>query len=374
MSKITIVGGSRGLGFALLESLQNQFDCSVVVDVIEPLKTFDNVRFVRCDLSKDFDKCLCEIPDTDLLIITAGIGTVKPFENYSFAEIDKTFRINTLAIAKLLFCFYPALLGKQEKRVLVMSSIAADVSSPLFSVYGASKAAVSKLCESLNIELEMKGTENRITCVSATSFNGTSFNGGVTDTLKLKEIVHECICSLNNKKTQVYINEELCEDVIFKYLHNKHEFGVSSYNYKLNNKRISKNKTIIVGFLSGTFDLFHVGHLNLLRRAKEQCDYLIVSVHESGSWKGKETFIPYEERKAIISSIKYVDEVAEDFLEDCDAWDKYHYDKLFVGSDYKGTERFNRYEKVLEGKAKIVYFPYTQGTSSTQLRDALKKK
>jgi len=98
----------------------------------------------------------------------------------------------------------------------------------------------------------------------------------------------------------------------------------------------------------------------LLRRAKEQCDYLIVSVHESGAWKGKETFIPYEERKAIVESIKYVDEVVEDFCEDSDAWEKYHYDKFFVGSDYKGTERFNRYEEMFKGKVEIVYFPYTK--------------
>ena len=75
-----------------------------------------------------------------------------------------------------------------------------------------------------------------------------------------------------------------------------------------------------------------------------------------------------------MAAIKWVDLVVEDFLEDSDAWDKYHYDLLFVGSDYKGTERFNRYEELLKGKAKIVYFPYTQGTSSTQLRERLKKK
>jgi len=115
--------------------------------------------------------------------------------------------------------------------------------------------------------------------------------------------------------------------------------------------------------------LFHVGHLNLLKRAKQQCDYLIVGVHGSGAWKGKETFIPLEERKAIVAACKYVDKVVDSCPEDSDAWDLWHYDRLFVGSDYKGTERFNRYEEYFKDKGvEIVYFPYTQSTSSTQIR------
>ena len=124
-----------------------------------------------------------------------------------------------------------------------------------------------------------------------------------------------------------------------------------------------------IGYLSGTFDLFHIGHLNLLRRAKEQCDYLIVAVHDSGKWKGKETFIPFEERKEIVGACRYVDQVVDSPVEDSDAWELYHFDKLFVGSDYKGTERFNRYEEFFKDKGvEIVYFPYTQSTSSTQIR------
>ena len=137
---------------------------------------------------------------------------------------------------------------------------------------------------------------------------------------------------------------------------------------------VEKDCKPVVGYLSGTFDLFHIGHLNILKRAKENCDYLVVGIHRDGSHKGKKTFIPFEERMEIVKSIKYVDEVIESEREDCDVYLKgrVKYDRLFVGSDYKGTERFNRYEKLFEGTGvKIVYFPYTQGTSSTQLRDAL---
>ena len=132
---------------------------------------------------------------------------------------------------------------------------------------------------------------------------------------------------------------------------------------------------MIIGYTTGVFDMFHVGHLNLIRRAKKQCDYLIVGVHKSGSWKGKETFIPFEERMEIIGACKYVDRVVESFVEDSDAWEAYHYDRLFVGSDYKGSERFNRYEEFFRDKGvKIVYFPYTQTTSSTQIRALVNKK
>ena len=142
----------------------------------------------------------------------------------------------------------------------------------------------------------------------------------------------------------------------------------------MNSGRFNDKPQLIIGYLSGTFDLFHIGHLNLLRRAKQHCDYLVVGVHKDASHKGKNAFIPYEERVEIIRSIGYVDKVIPSEPEDCDIYikDIVKYDRLFVGSDYKGTERFNRYEAFFADKdVEIIYFPYTQGTSSTQLRDAL---
>ncbi len=134
------------------------------------------------------------------------------------------------------------------------------------------------------------------------------------------------------------------------------------------------NPQVRIGYLSGTFDLFHIGHLNLLRRAKEYCDYLVVGIHKDASHKGKEAFIPYDERCDIVRNIKYVDKVIQSLPEDDEVYRQgiVKYDYLFVGSDYKGTERFNRYEAYFADKnVSIVYFPYTKGTSSTRLRDAL---
>lgn len=107
------------------------------------------------------------------------------------------------------------------------------------------------------------------------------------------------------------------------------------------------------------------------------CDYLVVGVHRDGSHKGKEVYIPFEERMEILRSISFVDEVIESEKEDSDIYSKgiVLYDMLFVGSDYKGTERFNSYEEYFKDKGvQIIYFPYTKGTSSTQLRAALSKK
>ena len=177
------------------------------------------------------------------------------------------------------------------------------------------------------------------------------------------------------RETLFVPNSEVYANVIKRYNDDAHKFGLESYEYKKQSGRVKNEKIAKVGYLSGTFDLFHIGHLNLLKRAKEQCDYLIVGVHKDASHKGKETFIPFEERMEIVRSIKFVDKVVESCKEDSDAWNLHHYDKLFVGSDYKGTERFVRYEEYFKDKGvEIVYFPYTQGTSSTQIRALIDNK
>ncbi len=137
------------------------------------------------------------------------------------------------------------------------------------------------------------------------------------------------------------------------------------------------DKKYRIGYTTGVYDLFHIGHLNLLRRAKEQCEYLIVGIttDELVSYKGKKAVIPFEERMEIVKAIRYVDEVVpQTDLDKAAAWERFHFDAIFVGDDWKGTERWNRYEAELAEKgAVVVYFPYTQETSSTKLRKAIEK-
>lgn len=132
-----------------------------------------------------------------------------------------------------------------------------------------------------------------------------------------------------------------------------------------------------LGYTTGVFDMFHIGHLNILKRAKEQCEYLIVGVttDELVSYKNKRAIIPYEERMVIVESIKYVDQVvSQESMDKMAAWKKYKFDVMFVGSDWKGTDKWNKFEKEFaEVGVDIVYFPYTQCTSSTMLREVLEK-
>lgn len=133
-----------------------------------------------------------------------------------------------------------------------------------------------------------------------------------------------------------------------------------------------------VGYTSGVYDMFHVGHLNLLRRAKEQCDYLIVAVttDELALYKNAHTVIPFEDRVEIVSAIKYVDKVVpQESMDKMAAWEKYKFDAMFVGDDWKGTDVWNKLEEDFSKVGvDIVYFPYTKKISSTKLRETLGKK
>jgi glycerol-3-phosphate cytidylyltransferase len=132
----------------------------------------------------------------------------------------------------------------------------------------------------------------------------------------------------------------------------------------------------IIGYTTGVFDMFHIGHLHLLKKAKNRCDYLIVGVSTDElvkSYKHKTPIIPFQDRLEIISSLKLVDEVvAVTHRDKKQAYLDVGYDVLFVGDDWKGTELFNDLELFLkEHGARIEYFPYTKGVSSTKFREIL---
>lgn len=133
-----------------------------------------------------------------------------------------------------------------------------------------------------------------------------------------------------------------------------------------------------VGYTTGVFDMFHVGHLNILRRAKEQCDYLIVGVSTDElvkNYKNKTPIIPFEERKAILEAIKYVDKVVpQENRDKYSAYEKYKFNVMFVGDDWKGNSLFEEVERRFKDVGvEVVYFPYTKGTSSTILKEKLEK-
>ena len=134
---------------------------------------------------------------------------------------------------------------------------------------------------------------------------------------------------------------------------------------------------MVIGYTTGVFDMFHIGHLNILRRAKEQCDYLIVGVSTDELVKhdkNKTPIIPFEERCKIVEAIKYVDKIVPQYDKNkFGAWEKYKFHKMFVGSDWQGTDAWNRFEEQFQPLGvEIVYLSHTDGISSSILREMIK--
>ena len=133
-----------------------------------------------------------------------------------------------------------------------------------------------------------------------------------------------------------------------------------------------------IGYTTGVFDMFHIGHLNILKRAKEQCEYLIVGVSTDDlvkTYKQKTPIIPYEERKAIVESIKYVDKVVpQTSMDKLIAWNILRFNVIFHGDDWKGSTLYAKVEQDLKNVGcDMVFLPHTSGTSSTILTQALQK-
>ena len=141
---------------------------------------------------------------------------------------------------------------------------------------------------------------------------------------------------------------------------------------------MSNNKKYKIGYTTGVYDMFHIGHLNILKRAKEQCEYLIVGVTTDSlcfARKHKYPIIAEKERVAIVEAIKYVDKVVlQSDMDKLAAVNKYHVNAVFVGSDWKGSEAWKQYEKDFFNKGngcKVEYLDHTEGISSSILRDRL---
>lgn len=138
-------------------------------------------------------------------------------------------------------------------------------------------------------------------------------------------------------------------------------------------------KKFKIGYTTGVYDMFHIGHLNILRRAKEQCEHLIVGVSTDevvNSYKHHLPVIPYEDRAAIVKAIRYVDEVVpQESMDKFEAWQNLKFDVMFHGDEWKGTDLYNEYERKFAAVGvKIVYLPHTDGISSTMLRERNGKK
>ncbi len=134
-----------------------------------------------------------------------------------------------------------------------------------------------------------------------------------------------------------------------------------------------------IGYTTGVFDMFHIGHLNILKNAKAQCEYLIVGVSTDDvvlNYKHKQPIISFEDRCEIVSAIKYVDKVVPQLsMNKMEAYEKYKFDAIFHGSDWKNSDMYNKiisdFEKV---GVDVVFLPHTDGISSTMIREKSENK
>lgn len=131
-----------------------------------------------------------------------------------------------------------------------------------------------------------------------------------------------------------------------------------------------------IGYTTGVFDMFHIGHLNILKNAKAQCDYLIVGVSTDElveSYKHKLPIIPFKDRYDIVAAIKYVDQaVPQTTMNKVDAWERLHFDVMFHGSDWKGSAMYNKLVEDLNAVGvDVVFLPHTEGISTTILSEKI---
>ncbi len=235
--KALVVGGSAGIGLSIVLNLVKRIDTEVlyVIDkTIFPCNyKSERIVFFQCDLSKGDLSVLQDIDDIQELYITAGFGHLRFFQNLSETYIHDSFLVNAIAPIQIIHHYYERMLSNEPFYCAVMVSIAARLVSPLFSVYSATKASLSKFIEAVNVELDVQGSNNRILEVSPGSLKGTSFNGEASQpeqTAALAEVIIEK--AIHHEELFVPQYEEVFKGVIARYEADAHGFGVESYWYK----------------------------------------------------------------------------------------------------------------------------------------------
>ena len=244
IKRILIVGGASGIGLSIAREMERRSSVErvYIVDkkpMIAP--TDSKTECFQFDLATTDYSLFARFNDINAIMITAGFGELALFKDVSEQYIIDSFNVNTVAVIRLIKFFYSELEGSDCFYCGVMDSIAGWMSSPFFAVYGATKAALKIFIESINVELEMSGSSNRILNVSPGSIRGTSFNHGKTDISQLSGLTKDIIAHLENRDDLfVPQYEEIYQEVLDRYHKDFRAEGKRSYNYKLESGRISK--------------------------------------------------------------------------------------------------------------------------------------
>lgn len=243
MKRALVVGGANGIGLSIATELAKRAECErvYIVDKAQLATEYMNVKFDchQFDLTNGDYTFFDQFHDIDTLMITAGFGKLSLFHDIDEQYIIDSMNVNTTAVIRIIHHFRTELHDVKDFYCGVMVSIAGFMSSPFFSVYGASKAALKIFIESVNVELEKCGTSNRILNVSPGSIKGTSFNHGTTDLSQTSSLANEIISHLE-VKNDLFIPqyEEVFKHVLARYQQDFRAEGRHSYEYKLNSGRV----------------------------------------------------------------------------------------------------------------------------------------
>ncbi len=244
MKRALVVGGANGIGLAIATELASRKECERVYVVDKAQISANHMRekmeYIPFDLTEMDYSLFDKMDDVDTLVITAGFGRLALFRDVEEGHIVNSFNVNTIAAIRIIKHFYHKLESQEDFYCGVMVSIAGFMSSPFFSVYAATKAALKIFIESVNVELTKAGTTNRILNVSPGSIRGTSFNHGETDLNLTTPLAREILQHMA-QKDDLFIPQY---DTVFRHvLHRYHDDfraeGLHSYEYKLESGRVS---------------------------------------------------------------------------------------------------------------------------------------
>lgn len=242
MKRALVVGGANGIGLSIATELAARLDIEKVyiVDKAAISEEFMNPKFVgyQFDLTQEDYSIFDNFLDIDTLMITAGFGRLALFKDVDENMIPLSFNVNTIPVMRIIKHFYAKIEAKEDFYCGVMVSIAGFMSSPFFSIYAATKAALKVFIESVNVELLKGGSTNQILNVSPGSLKGTSFSNGKTD-LSITAPIAQAIISEMEKKNDLFIPqyEEVFKHVLERYHEDFRKEGAHSYDYKLETGR-----------------------------------------------------------------------------------------------------------------------------------------
>lgn len=238
MKRALIVGGANGIGLSIATELAKRDDVEKIYIIDKAVVAEENrQRKFECqqfDLTSEDYSLFDKFEDIDTLVVTAGFGRLALFKDVEESVIQQSFAVNTIPVMRIIKHFYHKLEANEDFYCGVMVSVAGFMSSPFFSIYAATKAALKVFVESVNVELLKTGSHNQILNVSPGSLKGTSFNNGKTD-LSVTAPMAQAIIAEMERKNDLFIPqyEEIYKNVLQRYHDDFRKEGAHSYDYKL---------------------------------------------------------------------------------------------------------------------------------------------